>query len=273
VVRVATSVNAPDRLSAGVALRQVKAALGGVLYLDGGWQTIVDGLAARAAELGVAARTRAQVDALDIEDGRAVAVRLAGGERLACEGAVLTLSPKACARLLGSDGRPSLAAFASSATAVRAACLDVALSTLPRRHPSLILGTDTPTYVSIHSNTAALAPEGGGLVHVARYLSPDERVTPDTRASLERELDLSQPGWRDVLVEARWSPAITVTHAIPEASTGGLAGRPRSGDAGPANVALAGDWVGPEGMLFDACLASARAAAAHLASRAARAAA
>ncbi len=273
VVRVSTYVNAPERMRAGAALRQIRAALDGVRYLDGGWQTIVEGLAARARELGVELRTRGKVDALELEGARAVAVRLRDGERLPCDGVVLTLSPKSCVRLLGQSGRPSLAAFAAGATAVRAASLDVSLRQLPRRHPSLILGTDEPTYVSLHSNTAALAPEGGGLIHAMRYLAPDERVVPETRAGLEAILDLSQPGWREALVEARWSPALTVMHAIPVAAAGGLAGRPRVGDAGPANVALAGDWVGPEGMLFDACITSARAAAAHLASRAARAAA
>ncbi len=272
-VRVSSYTNAPDGMSAGAAVRQIRRALEGVRYLDGGWQTIVDGLTARATELGVVVRTRAKVAAVEVEKGRAVAVRLADGERLDAEGVVLTLSPRTCARLLGEHARPSFAAFAHRAQAVRAACLDVALRRLPRRHPSLILGTERPIYLSVHSLSGALAPEGGGLVHLMRYLAPDERVSPDTRAELEAFLELGQPGWRDEVVEARWSPAMTVMHALPEARTGGLAGRPGVADAGPATVVVAGDWVGDDGMLLDAAIASARAAAAHLAERAARAAA
>ncbi|MBX3273006.1 MAG: NAD(P)/FAD-dependent oxidoreductase [Sandaracinaceae bacterium] len=273
VVRVSSYVSAPERLSAGAAVRQIQGALGGVRYLDGGWQTIVDGLVARAEALGVRTRVRATVERIEVEGGRARAVHLTGGERLACDALVLTLSPKASARLLGEHASPTLVGFAAEASAVRAACLDVALRRLPRRHPSLILGTDAPIYVSIHSNVAALAPEGGGLIHAARYLAPGERVTDATRAGLEARLDASQPGWRAEVVDVRWSGAATVAHAFPEAARGGLAGRPSVASAGPANVALAGDWVGPEGMLLDACLASARQAAARVASPPARAAA
>ncbi|MCB9597162.1 MAG: NAD(P)/FAD-dependent oxidoreductase [Sandaracinaceae bacterium] len=261
VVRISTYVNASDRMSAGVAIRQIRGALDGVRYLDGGWATIVDGLLERARELGVVVRSRAKVERLEVEAGRVVGVMLRDGERIATEGVVLTLSPKASVRLLGEHARPSLATFAADSVAVRAACLDVALRRLPRRHPSLILGTNEPTYVSIHSNVAALAPTDGGVIHVARYLAPDERVDGATRAQLEGYLDRSQPGWRDEVEEVRWSPAMTVMHAIPEARDGGLAGRPTVASAGPTNLALAGDWVGPEGLLADACVTSARAAA------------
>src|SRR5215216_3978529 len=52
--RVATYTNAPDEMSAGAAIEQLKLAFDkSVLYLDGGWQTIVDGLAAAAKRAGV----------------------------------------------------------------------------------------------------------------------------------------------------------------------------------------------------------------------------
>ncbi|MFN7146598.1 MAG: FAD-dependent oxidoreductase, partial [Myxococcota bacterium] len=44
LVRVATYTNAPDQFSAGAAIRQVRMAVTrGVLYLDGGWGTFVEG--------------------------------------------------------------------------------------------------------------------------------------------------------------------------------------------------------------------------------------
>jgi pyruvate/2-oxoglutarate dehydrogenase complex dihydrolipoamide dehydrogenase (E3) component len=48
---------------------------------------------------------------------------------------------------------------------------------------------------------------------------------------------------------------------MPIASTGGLAGRPSITATGVPRVFLAGDWVGPEGLLADAALASGHAAA------------
>lgn len=270
-VRIATYTNAPERLSAGAAIRQLRAAVDGVLYVHGGWGAIVDGLVRRACALGVTLRTDARATSLDVQGDRVTGLVLRDGERLACDGVVGTLSPKATVSLLGAHAPEGLRAFAEQSVAVRAACLDVALRRLPRRHPSLILGTNEPVYVSIHSNTAHVAPEGGGLVHAAKYLAPGERVTPHVRAELEAYLDMSQPGWRDTLVEARWAPAATVTWALPDAATGGLAGRPRTDAAGLRGVALAGDWVGPDGMLLDASLFSARAAAWSLGARAAAA--
>ena len=52
-------------MSAGAALQQLKLALAGnVWYLDGGWQTLVDGLHDHAAARGAEFRTRARVDAV-----------------------------------------------------------------------------------------------------------------------------------------------------------------------------------------------------------------
>lgn len=258
-VRVTTYSHAPERLSAGAAIRQIESCVR-VRYVDGGWQRIVDALATRARELGVEVRLRTKVDAIEHERGRVRAI-VANGERIACESAVITLGPKATLALLADAAPRELRAFAGSATPVRAACLDIALRSLPRSHPTLVLGVDRPTYLAVHSSTARIAPDGGAVVHVARYLAPGETVdSAALRADLERELDAAQPGWRDLLVHARWSPALTVMHALPEASQGGLASRPDVGATGIDGVALAGDWIGPRGLLFDACLESARAA-------------
>ena len=50
---------------------------------------------------------------------------------------------------------------------------------------------------------------------------------------------------------------MTVSHSLPLACEDGLAGRPAVSAAGHPNVFLAGDWVGPEGLLADASAASA----------------
>lgn len=265
-VRVSTYCNAPCDLSAGAVLRQLSTALSGVRYIDGGWGSIVSALEARARALGVTIRVGARVSAVHVAKDGGLEVQLREGAPLSADGVVLTTSPKATVRLLGDAAPESLGAFAAEATAVRAACLDVALSTLPRPRPSLVLGTERPLYLSVHSHRARLAPPGGAVIHVARYLAPGDAIdAQELRGELEGLLDAHQPGWREVLVEARFSPAMTVMHALPEAARGGLAGRPRV-DAGPRGVALVGDWIGPDGMLLDAVLESARAAAEHLTS-------
>jgi phytoene dehydrogenase-like protein len=262
LVRVSTYTNAPDRMSAGAALRQLRA--GGVWYIDGGWQTIVDGLVRRAEELGVEIRTKAHVEAIATADG-AVTHVVAGGTPIECAEVAITLSPRQTVSLLVGAASPELASYAERATIVRAACLDVALRTLPRPHPKLVLGVDRPTYLSVHSKTAKLAPEGGAVIHLAHYFAPHEKIEPsEVRRELERELDLAQPGWRDVVVETRWAPAMTTMNAMPEVALGGLRGRPKIDAAGVRGVYLAGDWVGPRGMLLDACMESAHDVREHL---------
>lgn len=64
LVRVATYTNDPDHVSAGAVLRQVRAAVTkGVLYLDGGWGTLVEGLRAAATGAGATIRAHAHADA------------------------------------------------------------------------------------------------------------------------------------------------------------------------------------------------------------------
>jgi phytoene dehydrogenase-like protein len=54
LVRVATFTNDPDHQSAGAEIEQLQLALAGsVLYLDDGWQSIVDGLRRAATAAGV----------------------------------------------------------------------------------------------------------------------------------------------------------------------------------------------------------------------------
>src|SRR3989454_1006468 len=60
--RVSTYANAPEQMSAGAAIEQLKKAQDkSVLYLDGGWQTLVDGLREAALSSGVVIETGAKV--------------------------------------------------------------------------------------------------------------------------------------------------------------------------------------------------------------------
>jgi phytoene dehydrogenase-like protein len=121
----------------------------------------------------------------------------------------------------------------------------------------------------VHSAAATLAPEGGGLVCAMKYLG--EGSAEGAQAELEAMIDLLQPGWRDHVVHARMLPQMIASNAAAEASAGGLRGRPRSQLVGVEGLLIAGDWVGPNGMLLDAGMASARVAASLAAPEALRA--
>jgi hypothetical protein len=105
-----------------------------------------------------------------------------------------------------------------------------------------------PLYLSVHSASARLAPEGSALVQIVRYLRTDE--TAD-RKQLEAFADLLLPGWRGEVEIARFLPNMIVSHAIPAP-----AGRAPVQIPGLPGVAVAGDWVGSSHMLADAAAAS-----------------
>jgi phytoene dehydrogenase-like protein len=261
--RVSTYSADLDRLSAEVALGQLQATLkASVLYLDGGWQTMVDALRSIATSAGATIVTDARVEEVEVEGRAARGVRIAGDRRIAADAVVVAASPAAASALVPKS--EELARWAEQATPVKAATLDVALSRLPNPRATFGLGVGSPLYLSVHSASAALAPEGGALIHVMEYLTPDRK---GDEARLEALLDRMQPGWRDVVVERRFLPSLIASNALVTAAGGGLAGRPGPEVPSIAGLYVAGDWVGAEGLLADASLASAKRAAELLASR------
>jgi phytoene dehydrogenase-like protein len=243
LVRVTTFVADQNTLSADVAATQLKIGLWpGVRYLEGGWQSLVDALAAKAEGMGATLRTRAAVRMLHAE---------AGGWTLALDEETLHADalvvapggPDAVAKLLGGEAPPA------PGPAAEVSVLDLGLRRLPRRTRRFALGIDQPTYLSRHS-----APDhrDGVLLSLAGY-------TREPRPALEALADTVQPGWREQVVFDRFLPRMVAVSAIP-APPEGLAGRPAV-DRGEG-LYLAGDWIGPEGWLVDAAISSGAAAAA-----------
>ena len=62
-------------------------------------------------------------------------------------------------------------------------------------------------------------------------------------------LDLHQPDWRDHVVDARYVPRSMVSGDHARVATRGTAGRPDVDAAGVRGLGLAGDWVGPSGII------------------------
>jgi len=231
IVRLATYTNAPDQLSADVAIRQIQLAFGrGVLYLDGGWQQLVTELARVVTDAG------------------GVILREDGAHELPDAGAVIV-----------AVGGPSETSNVSghrypSAVPAEAAILDIALVRAPL-HP-FVIGVDDPIYLSDHGRPEGMCPDGRSSVSLAQYLAPGDQ--PERRRLAEFA------GWAgiadgDVLHE-RYLHRMTTVSSIALASTGGLAGRASVQVPDRPGVFVVGDWVGAQGHLADAVLASARTA-------------
>ncbi len=259
LVRVSSYSNAPDLDSAGAALDQMRRAISAnVYYLDDGWQTLVDGLATAARDAGARVFCGAGARSI-VRDGRGrvCGVALADGDVIEGRSVIAATGPSTLRALLGdASGSDEI----DDATIVRAACLDLAMSSLPQPKRRFALGIDAPTYFSVHSATARLAPEGAAVIHVAKYLDPAEPRDPkrDER-ELEEVMDLVQPGWRDAIVSRRYLPSIVVANARVTVASGGRRRSPTIREV--PGLYVAGDWVDGEGMLADAALSSARDAA------------
>jgi phytoene dehydrogenase-like protein len=266
--RVSTYANDPDFQSAGAAIKQFQMGLeGGVYYLDGGWQTLVNGLRTAAEKAGARLRTEASVVTIEPRE-RGFLLHLVNGESYEASFVIIAASPDATAALVKNGKETVLGEWAKSAIPVRAACLDVALAHLPDPHARFGLGIDQPYYFSVHSATAKLAPSNGAMIHVAKYLSANSpNDAGEVEQELEQVLNLMQPGWREVLINRRFLPKMPVSHALVTAASGGLEGRPGPAVPGIDGLYVAGDWVGPEGQLADASLASAKLAAEMIAQK------
>jgi phytoene dehydrogenase-like protein len=260
-VRLNTYGNDPAIQSAGSVLHQFRIYnLGGVMYLDGGWQTLVDGLVAAATNAN--ARIAMGKKATNVQRSNSGwLVSLSDHTQISAKILVIATGPKDAHTLFpDGEGPEVLSKAVKEAKPVRMACLDVALRSLPRKDVLFALGIDSPLYFSVHSASAKLAPENGALIHVAKYLGTSIESRPkEDGQELEELLDLLQPGWRQVIVKKRPLPSMVVSNALVTAENGGLSGRPdpKIEDS----LYIVGDWVGSEGLLSNASYASAKRAA------------
>jgi phytoene dehydrogenase-like protein len=252
MIRFTTYSDEPDRLSAAAGLEQLKLSLmGSILYIHKGWGTLVAALAGAAESSGAIIAKGQSVVAVNVDARRAASVTLDDGTSVRCGAVIVATGPRPAHRLLG-DVMPPL----TSDSPVCVATLDVALRRLPAKRTIFAVGVDDPVCFSADSAVARVAPDEGAVVHVAKYLRSGTHGTADDERHLERTLDLLQPGWRDVVVHRRFLSTVVVSHALVSAESGGFPGRPSGRIAHVDNVFLAGDWVGPNGQLADASVAS-----------------
>jgi len=260
IIRLNTYANDPDIQSIGPVLHQIYVAsqAGGVMYLDGGWQTLVDGLLTVAKNANAKIVMGKKAIKVKRNDSSGWQVLLDNKTEVSAKIVVIAAGPNDAYSLFDDNERPdTLSKAAKEAKPIRLVCLDVALSSLPDKDTLFALGVDRPLYFSVHSAYAKLAPKDGALIHVAKYLGTSIQPKPrEDQPELEEFLDLLQPGWKQVLVKKRPLPNMVVSNALVTAADGGLGGRPDTKIA--ENLYIVGDWVGKEGLVSNASVASAK---------------
>jgi phytoene dehydrogenase-like protein len=251
--------SALELVSADVFVKKVQISLSNpVLYIDGGWQVLVDGLRTAAEQAGARIVSGARVEAVEQEDGRIVGVRLRGGEVAHASAVIVATSPHDAVRLVDGGNYPPLREIVEALVPARVACLDVALSHLPDPRYPVVQDLEGPRFLSTQSVYSRIAPQGGALIHAFKQLDPLHLGDPrEDERDLESLLDTVQPGWRQVLVKRVYLPHIEAIGMLPTVHSGGYAGRPGPQVPGLSNLYLVGDWIG-EGFLSDPSFGSAR---------------
>jgi protoporphyrinogen oxidase len=259
-VRVATFINNPELVSARVAIEQLRSAK--VLYLDHGWQSIVDQLIVKAKELGVTIQNNISASQINGSFPK-ISIGLKDGNLISTRCILSTINPMDLAKMI--EDKDSVSAFIKKCqqiVPVRAACLDLVVSGLPNPKLNFALGVEQPWYFSNHSTVAKLSSNPGeSVLHVMKYLNSLTDTDPSKDESeLESLLDLIQPGWRDYVLSRRFLPKLVVSNAIKKPLINQEHDWSNPEQVGIEGIYVAGDWVGNTEILLNASLTSGKAA-------------
>jgi phytoene dehydrogenase-like protein len=244
LIRLTTYASDVDTLGADAAMAQLQCAAGGVMYLDGGWAQLV-------AKLSVLCQVRTGIKVSGVAPAAGLVDVATSAGSLAARSVIIAVGrPAAATRLLPADP-----GWGDLGPEVTAACLDAGLRRVP--DPGYVVGIDAPLYATVQSPPARQAPAGQAVAAAVRYGATEAKAD---RAGLEAHLARAGVLEEDV-VTGRFLTRMVVAGAAPVAARGGLGGRPLVDATGLPGVYVAGDWVGPTGLLADAALASGQVAA------------
>ncbi len=253
--RLATYCHAPELVSAKVMVNHLKLVIGGVLYLDGGWQTMIDQLNNKAVISGVQVQNGKAVKHI-IKADHLFHVMLTDDKEFVGKYVLSTTGPNELGKMLSNlDAFPHIR-FAP----VKGATLDVALTRLPHPRMLFALGLSEPLYYSVHSGAAKLSADGkSSVLHVFKYHHPDDEIDPTSvKIELEQFLEKLQPGWQSYLITSRFLPQITVNQRLPKMDDGQQLNRSKTEIPG---LYIAGDWTSPDYMLSEGAVYSGKCAA------------
>jgi phytoene dehydrogenase-like protein len=258
--RLTTYISAPTLLLAKPVLKQVKRGLNtGVLYVDEGWETIIQKLKKQAIDAGVEIIYSKNVIEIEHQE-HSQSIRCSDGELYNVSECIIAAPPKEALKMIHGSDNSSLCTWVNQAISVTASCLDLGLKKLPNPENQFAIGLDQSLFFTNQSRAAKLSDDGTLVVSLVKYHNPmDPSINPqDEKDQLEAAMDLLHPNWRKEVVEQQFLPRITVVHDFPHVK--------RKENPGPSipqmkGIYIAGDWCGYEEVLADAAVASGKRAA------------
>lgn len=257
--RLATYSHTPEKMDAKVMVSHLKIAMKGVLYLDGGWQTIIDQLHNKAVLSGVQVQPQTPVRQIELLSDGSFQLVTPHNEKILAKNVIWTAGPQELESMfLDKDN-----CFSNKMTAIKGATLDVALSQLPNPEKLFAMDLTNPLYYSVHSTYAHLSDNKNNIIlHVFKYHHPEEHHdnTLD-KHSLEQFLEKLQPGWEKYVITKRFLPHITVNQRLPELGDEKKLLRLKSTIP---HLYVAGDWASPDYILSEGAVSSGKQAAEEL---------
>ncbi|EJQ51137.1 hypothetical protein IEQ_02077 [Bacillus cereus BAG6X1-2] len=261
--RTTTYTFAPTIQLASSVLKQIQLSMKeGVLYVDGGWETIITKLRDIANNVGV--QFSANKHVLEIEHYEDKQRIHCFDDELFEVGTVIVTTPpkEACKIIKGAEGT-SLHRWSEQSVSVTVAALDIGLRRLINPTHQFVLGLDQPIFFTNQSRAAKLSGDGSIAVSLIRYHNLELEVNHihEDKEQLEKTMELLHPNWKREVVAKQYLPNITVVHDFPHMD--------RVENPGPnipemPGVYVAGDWAGHDELLADAAVASGKRAALHI---------
>lgn len=246
-----------DQQVASAVIKQVQLGMKGVLYIDGGWQTIVDHLRMKAEGTGVDILTNKTVTSIDFSEMHHI--QFADGEKLEVPYVIVTAGPDQTFKLVKGAEQTMLRDWKLKAQPVYAACLDVALNKLPNPNHNFAIAVDQHILFSNHSRASKLSEDGSAVLQLIKYLGTEkDGNAKNHKQELEGIMDLMQPGWREKVIAQQFLPQMTVVQ-----DTITVDDKRFFGPSIPEipGLYIAGDGTGHGEMLVDAAFASSKRAA------------
>ncbi|MBS4202165.1 FAD-dependent oxidoreductase [Bacillus sp. FJAT-49732] len=259
ICRLTTYTNAPTLQLAKPVLKQVQRSLkGGVLYVDGGWETIIQKLKQQAIASGVDIFTNKNVTNIE-HHGDYQSILCSDGTVFDVADCIVAAPPKEAMKMIKGAEQTSLHQWNENAISVTASCIDLGLKKLPTSRHQFAIGLDQALFFTNQSRAAKLSEDGTLVVSLVKYHNPIEEINVHAdKKQLESVMDLLHPGWRHEVVVQQFLPKLTVSYDFPHMK--------RKENPGPSipemsGIYIAGDWAGHEEVLADAAVASGKRAA------------
>lgn len=196
--RTTTYTFAPTIQLASSVLKQIQLSIKeGVLYVDGGWETIITKLRDIANNVGVQFLAKKHVLEIEHDEDK---------QRIHCfdddvfeVGTVIVTSPpkEACKIIKGTEGT-SLHRWSEQSVPVTVAALDIGLRRLPNPTHQFALGLDQPIFFTNQSRAARLSEDGSIAVSLIKYHNPALEMNHihEDKEQLESAMELLHPNWK-----------------------------------------------------------------------------